>query len=233
MSDALQRVSVSHLDNFDFYMNPPSWAGEGKSIEDFIADIRGKSEPTEPMLTGRAVHSILEYRLTGNAITRDGHFIEESEEYPDIYTVDMQEGTWAISLREVNLVIPRGASERRANRELSELGVDLRGRADMVTQWRILDFKSGTNAPDSDKYVRSWQWRAYLWLFGLRLFTYKYIRLGKVRGEEHAYVATQVSTFDCWRYPRMEEDLLGKIREWRDFAAEHGIYRDWNWEAEE
>ena len=189
------RVSVTHIDQFKYYCN------SDKSLDAFLAELRGEVEPTPEMESGRAFHKMLEH-------VQSGQEIEQFE--ADGYTFEFKcDATLELPpIREL---------KGEATFDVDGEPVTLVGKVDAVDGLRVWDHKP-TSRFDVNRFDSSFQWRAYLWMFDCTRFTYNIF----VRSIKNGCVTIrEIHTLDFLRYPGMEQDMMAELREFVAFARMH------------
>jgi hypothetical protein len=193
---ALLRVSVSEIDSFRYFM-----ADEDGDLSSLLARLRREEPPTEAMQAGTALHAALE-------TCRDGSLDEViSDGFRFTFAFDEE------------LDLPQ-SREMKATREYGIDGhtVTLVGKVDAVLGRRIDDHKF-TSRYDAERFLGSYQWRAYLDLFDADQFRWNVFE-GRETGERH-YTITNLHKLTMHRYPDMEADLRRQLSAFVDFVSAH------------
>lgn len=190
------RVSATDIDAVRRYRND-----DEADFDDLIAQLRRQSEPTEAMLAGTALHKALETAEAGElrGVSVDG------------YIFDIEASA------EIDLPAVR---EMKGTREyvVSGVLVTLVGKVDAIHGKRVDDHKF-TSRYDAERYMDTYQWRIYLDIFGADEFRWNVFE-GREVAPQH-YVITNFHSLTMHRYPGMEADILGELREFVSFARKH------------
>lgn len=190
------RVSASDIDSFRYFM-----ADEDGDLSALLAQLRREEPPTEAMLAGTALHGALE-RCAGGDLTEI-----EADGFRFVFAFD----------GELDLAATR---EVKATREYDVAGhtVTLVGKVDAVHGRRIEDHKF-TSRYDPERFLNSYQWRAYLDLFDADLFRWNVFE-GRETGDRH-YTIGKFEKLSMWRYPGLADDVRQELARFVDFAAQH------------
>lgn len=191
------RVHVTDLDQLLWFRRI-----EDMTTEELISRLRRESPPNRAMAMGTAWHSILENPPSDEllAVERDGFtFLIECD---------------------ADIELPQ-VREIRAEKTYMVDGVlvTLTGGCDGITGNVVTDHKL-TARPDPEKYLDSYQWRAYLDIYGADVFEYiLYHALD--REKDGQVIIKDVMPFRFYRYPEMASDLISGIRDFVEFAKAH------------
>lgn len=192
----LLRVSATDIDAYRRYR-----ADEEMTLEEFLAEMRRKFEPTPAMVAGTALHKALEDSQPGDfpTLTADGH----------TFTFDT----------EADLDLP-DIRECKAERDydIAGLTVTLVGKVDAIRGKRIDDHKL-TSRFDAERFLSSYQWRLYLDIFDADEF-----RWNIFEGRElHPRVWTifAMHPLRTFRYPSLGADVLRELTAFVEFATSH------------
>jgi hypothetical protein len=200
------RVSVTDLDAFRYFRE-----NEHVELENFLAQMRRQSEPTEAMLAGTALHKALELAQTGefDALEADGYRFEIAADA-------------SISLPDIR--------EMKATKEyrIGDCIVTLVGKVDAALGPTIYDHKF-TSRYDPDRFLSGYQWRAYLDIFEANHFVWNIFEgrakssrdKGEVIEGVSEYVVTRFHVLGADRYPEMHRDLVNEIAAFVDMARVH------------
>lgn len=177
---------------------------EDMTVEDLISRLRREATPNRAMSIGTAWHSILEEPPEDElaAVKKDGF----------TFLVECDAEIQLPQIREI-----------RAEKTYAVDGIDvtLTGGCDGISGNVVTDHKM-TARPDPDKYLESYQWRAYLDIYDADVFEYILyhgIDLGEEKGNQ--IIIKDVSPFRFYRYPGMLDDLIVGIRDYLDFVRAH------------
>lgn len=175
-----------------------------RKIEDMtVGEMRGRLLRTEPanekMKMGTAWHSVLEDPPeTIDMIERDGI----------TFRVECAAEITIPQVREIRAV---------KTYRIDGAEVTLTGGCDGISGNKITDHKLTFN-PNPETYFESFQWRAYLDIFGADSFKYIIYSATEKKGE---IIIRDVSTLVMYRYPEMVNDLEEGIRDLLTFVKDH------------
>lgn len=199
------RLRVSDLDQWVRYVEPAMEQFE-ISTEEFLRMMRREEPPTDDMLAGSALHSLLEHAKEGDefdclvGVERDGFRFRFEGDF--------------------TLPLPIEREPEVMERVFETLSgpVLLRGRIDgREADETITDYKLSSSF-DAERYAGSLQWRAYLLMTGARRF--KYVVFQSKRTEHDVWVY-EMHQLVFWRYPEMEADVHRRVGELAEFVAAH------------
>ena len=175
-----------------------------RKLEEMTVDeMRGRLLRTEPanekMAMGTAWHSVLE---------------NPPEE---ICEIEMNGYKFRIDC-DAEICLPQ-IREVRANAayEIDGATVTLTGKVDGITGATITDHKL-TFRENLETYCDSYQWRAYLDIFGADRFDYIIYEAAEKNG---VIVVKNISVISMYRYPEMRQDLMEGVRDLLGFVKEH------------
>lgn len=174
---------ASKLDDFRDYLSGETFTGEEYTTEMFRARLLEREE-TAKMAAGTAVHKVLELASVGE--------LSEAEQDGWRITFDLDADLPLPPMREVPL------SRWHA-------GETLFGRVDSITATTVHDIKT-TAAIDAERYLESYQWRAYLWMSGRDTFVYDLFKT-KVNEDERTVTITEYAPLRVHRYDGMDGDV--------------------------
>lgn len=165
---------------------------EDMTTAELIQRLKHESPPNEKMLAGTAFHAILE--------NPPGDTLDEVEMNGIKFRFDCDATIHLPQVREI-----------RANKNYQVDGrtITLSGGTDGIDGNTVYDHKL-TFRPAPENYFDSFQWRAYLSIYGADKFVY-YLYHGKE--DDGVIRIVDVSELPMYRYPGMEEDLIGGIRD--------------------
>lgn len=193
------KVHVTDLDQLLWFRRI-----ESMTTDELVSRLRRESPPNRAMAMGTAWHNILENPPNDElvAVECDGfNFLIECD---------------------AEITLPQ-VREIRAEKTYSVDGVDvtLTGGCDGITGNVVTDHKM-TARPDPEKYFDSYQWRAYLDIYGADVFEYVlYHALDRGEDKGNQVIVRDVVPFRLYRYPEMHDDLMAGIREFVEFARVH------------
>lgn len=195
------RLRVSNLDAWCKFLEPeiPEWEVEQ---EDFIAQLRGETEPNDAMLAGTAFHALME---TANLGDEHGHAV--SQGFTFAFTEEIA----------IELPVTRESEISRIY-DTPSGPVLLTGHIDgQLADGTVIDYKL-TKTFDAERYADSMQWRAYLDIIGARRF--RYIAIENKLEDRHVIVRG-AHTLDFWAYPEMHADVQQRVAELAEFVVRH------------
>lgn len=191
---------ASRLDEFRAYQSGEMWNGDEYTPEEFV---RRMTEPEESdaMIAGTALHSVMERSAFGdlpNEIKQDGWII--------IFDIDAE------------IVLP-AMREVPVCRE--HKGIKLHGRVDAMGAHTVHDLKT-TQSIDADRYLDSYQWRAYLWMSGCSRFVYDIFRVSRDEKRREMVVKEYVP-ITLIAYPGLSRDVESLLVEFDAAVKALGI----------
>ena len=191
------RISVTDLDQLSYYR------GSEMGLSDLLARLRREDPPSPEMAAGTAFHHVLEHAQVGDALDEFEH-----------------DGVRFAFMCDEEITLPpvRELFGSKVYR-VDGFDVELRGKVDGLDGKMVWDHKL-TNRFDVDRYANAWQWRAYLSIFECDHFRYSLFIRGKARGDGPIPIK-EFHAVDFYRYPAMDSDLAGAIREFVNFARVH------------
>lgn len=191
------KVHVTDLDQLLWFRRI-----ESMTTEELVSRLRREAPPNRAMAMGTAWHAILENPPADELIT------VERGGFTFLIECDAE-----IALSQIR--------EIRAEKTYMVDGVPvtLTGGCDGITGNVVTDHKL-TARPDPEKYLDSYQWRAYLDIYGADVFEYiLYQALDQdAKGQ---VIIKDVLPFRFYRYPGMESDLMMGIHQFVEFARVH------------
>lgn len=191
------RVHVTDLDQLLWFRRI-----EDMTTEELISRLRRESPPNRAMAMGTAWHAILEQPPADELV------VVERDGFTFLIECDAE-----ITLPQIR--------EIRAEKTyvVDGVTVTLTGGCDGITGNVVTDHKL-TARPDPEKYLDSYQWRAYLDIYGADVF--EYILYQALDQEAKGQVIIKdVVPFRFYRYPEMVSDLISGIRDFVEFARAH------------
>lgn len=148
------RISVTTLDSYQYFLD--SQHGDNPmSEQELYEQLFGGFTPTFAMQAGTAWHEILEYWQDGNPL------INQSFTF-DLSTLNSDD----------TLVLGEPYEREQKHVWQGVAGVDLVGKIDVETAFALYDHKLTANF-DPERYLKSWQWRAYLTMRQKQKFVYQ------------------------------------------------------------
>lgn len=190
------RLSVTDLDQYLYWKS-----SEDMEFEELLKRLRGQSEPTDAMMAGRAFHKLFELAEYGQDLlspTVDG--------WQFVFAIDEQIALPAIrELKgETLFQTPSGP-------------VTLVGKVDAIHGITVHDYKL-TERFDAERYADSYQWRAYLCMFGASRFVYD-VFVG--RYDQQRVTVYDYQRFPITAYPTMRDDVQREVSALAEIVAKH------------
>ena len=178
---------------------------------DLLKDLRREFVPTPDILAGSAFHKTLEEFTTGRrtSVYRTDAMYSRGKEYAFVFNADVK--------------LARPISVETYFR--LDVGRHfLTGKVDAITPAGLVDYKTTAKPLRLEKYLDSWQWRVYLQAHPrVGRMRYDVFRLSPFSPEEWEdgrtvlpYSVTDHGRLDVWRYPGMEDDIVGAVERFVD-----------------
>jgi hypothetical protein len=190
------RLSVTDLDSYLYWKE-----SDDMELEELLKRLRGETEPTPAMLAGRAFHKMFELAEYGDELQSP---IVDNWQF--VFAIEGQIGLPAIrELKgEVVLATPSGP-------------VTLVGKVDSLDGMIVHDYKL-TERFEAERYTDSYQWRAYLEMFGATHFVYDVFQA--------RYDEQRVTIYDYHRLPLnayrgMRTDLERAVAGLAEIVSKH------------
>jgi hypothetical protein len=189
------RISVTDLDSYLYWKS-----SEDMEFESLLKRLRGEEPPTQPMMAGRAFHTVFENADVGDLdrVTQDGFEFVFALDH-DIALPPIRE-----LKGEVVLDTPSGP-------------VTLVGKVDSLDGITVHDYKL-TERFDAERYADSYQWRAYLSMFWAKRFVYDVFQ-GRYDGNRITVYAYERLSFSA--YPSMRRDVEMAVAGLAEIIAKH------------
>lgn len=213
------RLSVSDLESYRYWL-----AQEDSTLDDLLRRLRRQEPPHPRMEAGRAFAQLLEHAEEGEI---DGR------------TVDGWRFVFAID-EAFNLPTARELKAEDYIVETPHGPVTLVAQTDGLTGLVVRDQKL-TERPDPEKYIDSWQWRAYLTIFKAKKFIYDLFgarfapdmrELERMRAENDwpngftpCVTVTSYDQVPFYAYPGMEADVRRAVCDVAEVIARHSPER--------
>lgn len=221
----LLRVSTTMVESYRLLCTQP-WMGEA----DLTETVRGEFKGNERTRCGSAFHSILEspttYLVAGDSphFAADGRRPEDPAAEPFRFRIeDVMAGLEGI---------PAGGTfevkETRTVSHFSIVGpvqVQVVAKVDHVTGTHVREHKTKYTAFDIDRYFESYQWRAYLWVFGASRVEYAVHRFKGEPTTEKPMVLNGIETFRFYPYGGLDGDCRRWATEFVDWAIGRRLTR--------
>ena len=173
------------------------------TVEDLVRRLKHLEPSNEKMIIGTGWHKVLE--------NPDRDVIEEVTVDGYTYVVDF----------DAKFALPH-IKETKATKEyiVGDVLVTLVGKLDGITGNRIRDYKVTFKAPNPESYNESYQWRAYLDIFGCDALDY-YVFQASNRTGSKKVVLKNFQIITQYGYFGMKKELVGRIGELVDFIKTH------------
>lgn len=178
-----QIYRASRLDEFRHYLSGEHFDTSEYTAADFIRRMT-TFEESPAMAAGTAVHGVIENAGFGEVA--DG----PSKGWHVKFDLDA----------ELPMPVFREIAMQRTHK-----GITLFGRVDAMDANTIHDTKTTANV-DVDRYLDSYQWRAYLWMSGRRSFVYDILKV-KVEDDIKVVTVTEYLPLKVSAYPNMARDV--------------------------
>ena len=195
------RLSVTDLETFRYWRER-----EDSTLDELIAQLVGIAEPTPQMQASRAFHKVfetldIEAVAALEQVSRDGWtFVFELDgelAMPKIRELKA-EGIWHTPSGPVTLV----------------------GKVDGLAGLTVHDYKLSERF-EAERYLDSWQWRAYLSMFHATRFVYEVFECWYDRYEPGLVRIRALHPLAFDRYPLMERNLAEAVCELAEVVARH------------
>lgn len=199
------RLSVTMLDTYMAGVND-----DDMTAEELAQRLFGKFQSSLSMQAGTALHSALENASDADDLT---HYLAESRNGFAFVLPDDLEGLVELgNVREY----------KRVWRVLPN--VDLVGKIDAETQAFVIDHKLSGRF-DPDRYMDSWQWRAYLAMTGKQRFAYQVFEHGGIPDDADDLGNRLIKIKDYHRlelatYDGLMADVVWAVEALADFARQ-------------
>lgn len=190
------RISVTDLDSWRYYKQD-----EDMDVGQLLARLRKQELPSQAMLAGRALHSVLETAKEGEleVAEADGFKFRFRENFTvPLLTVRELKG-------EMVIATPSGP--------VTLVGV-IDGHNGAVWDWKL------TSRFDAERYADSYQWRSYLTMFNARKFVYGVFE-GKEGDEINEWIVWGYQEFPLYAYDGMRADVEREVAELAAFIVQH------------
>lgn len=189
------RLSVTDLDGYLYWRE-----SEDMELSELVARLSGRQEPTHETLAGRAFHKLFEHAKAGDIHvgTVDG--------FDFVFDVNQSIGLPEIRELKGECVFDTPSGP-----------VTLVGKVDALNGRIVHDYKL-TERFDAERYTDSYQWRAYLTMFGANTFVYDVF--------QGRYDDMRVTVYDYHRmqfhaYPGMRDDVKREVSALAEIVAKY------------
>lgn len=190
------RLSVTDLDKYRYWLD-----NDEVELEDFLRDLRGQREETTQMLAGKAFHQMLE-------------LADESE----IYAQEVNGYRFVFAIEDELALPPIRELKGEYLIQTASGPVTLVGKVDALRGVTVHDYKL-TERFDAERYVDSYQWRAYLLMFQARRFVYD-VFVGKYNDDNSVWIH-DYHRFPVEAYPNMEADVHRAVSGLAEIVVKH------------
>lgn len=190
------RISVTDLDGWRYYK-----ATEEMDVEGFLKRLRKEEPPTQNMLAGKALHKVLQHAGAGDLTTA------EADGFRFKFLVDCDIPLLPVRELKGEIVIQTAAGP------VTLVGI-IDGHDGSVYDHKL------TGRFDAERYADSYQWRAYLTMFGARRFVYQVFE-GKEGDDLTEWLVYGFHRFPLYAYEGMRGDVEREVGELASFIAEH------------
>lgn len=195
------RVSVTDIDQWRYWKD-----AEDMELSDLLARLRRQGEESEAMRAGIALHRALE--LAGPS---------ESD--------SLECGGYTFTFEcECALALP-AAREVKVSKSImvGDTEVTLIGKVDAWQGLTVYDHKT-TSQIDAERFMSSYQWRFYLWMFNARQFVWNIFQTAPDPKTPRAYRVREFQQLTQWAYPALADDCMRELSEFVEFARETDAY---------
>jgi hypothetical protein len=176
---------ASRLDEYLMYRSGENWQGEEYTTAEFIRNLTVRVE-TPKMAAGTAVHELVENAKFGAVPER------------------AELNGWRVHFKlDAEIRLPQ-------MREIRLWGhhkhITVVGRCDAIDGGTVHDIKTTSSTIDIERYLDSYQWRAYLWMSGRSRFVYDVLRVD-VDDAEKAVEVRDYMRIPVSAYPGLDRDV--------------------------
>lgn len=188
------RLSVTHLDTFRY------WRESEDDLSALVARLTGQEPPTPQMLASRAFHAWLEHAspCETHSATFDGYRFD--------FAIDAELALPPIRELKAEHVMQTAAGP-----------VTLVGKVDALDGLTERDYKLSERF-DAERYIDSYQWRAYLMMFGATRFVYDVF---VARYDEDRVYVYDYHQLVFHRYPEIEVDVQREVEALAEVVVRH------------
>jgi hypothetical protein len=196
------RVSASDVDTFRRFRDDDDFP-----VEALLRQLRRQEPATLRMDAGSALHKILEEAdiAAGVLILDKAETVYNGNRFRFRFDLDAE-----VALAPVR--------ELKRTRRMQVRGhnVTLVAKVDLLDGLKVKDHKYAKGF-DAENYVDSFQWRAYLDVFGADEFVYN-IFVGDLEAKTGVWVVDEFHAWSCFRYPGMEKDVFNQLDRFVEFC---------------
>lgn len=194
------RLSVTDLETFRHWKDR-----DDTTVEQLLAELRGQVEPSHQMQASRAFHQVLEHIKPGEELSQLRH--------PDgwIFDIDFDGELYIPPIREL-----------KAERiwQTPSGPVTLVGKVDNLSGLTVADYKLSERF-EAERYLDSYQWRAYLAMFSAQRFVYHVFQCAYGTQNPYHVEIYELHHLPFDRYPEMLLDLDEVIDELAAFVKDN------------
>lgn len=188
------RLSVTDVDGYLY------WRESDDGLDALLARLRKQEEPSQQMLAGRAFHKLFETAEPGDIVAR------EMDGFTFHFQIDSALALPVVRELKGEIVLQTHVG-----------AVTLVGKVDALDGTTINDYKL-TERFDAERYADSFQWRAYLLMFGASTFVYDVF--------QGRYDGARVTIYDYHRmqfhaYPGMRGHVQREVSALAEIIAKH------------
>lgn len=193
------RLSVTWLDQYAYFKQ-----SEDMTEQELAERLFGPYQPTPEMQAGTALHAILE-----NA--------SEHDDLSDLLSAG-RDGWRYILSESISGEVQLGLSREEKHVITIMPGVNLVGKIDAITATEVIDHKL-TGSFDPERYMESFQWKAYLTMLNRERFAYQVFERDKIEQDENGYVVRikDYHRLTMSRYPGIGNEVRDICRELAEF----------------
>lgn len=191
------RISTSSLDSFQYYLDG------NVELDKYINDLMFRLD-SRPMAVGRGFETLITSDVTAfevNNIIYDEALILKGKQIINNYPVRKYQ-----SKVTKDIILTTGIHT-------------LVGMADIICGDIVIDIKTTANFK-YDRYINSWQWKAYLYLFETDVFEYTVF---EIQDKNNLVSLVDCHIFQCYSYSEMQKDLINILESFTDFIEKNNL----------
>lgn len=193
------RISATTLEAYRRWLD-----NEDATIEDMVAYLDRKIEPTKAMMAGTAFHKLLETKQGNLTVeTVDGFTFDFSGIDSDVYIPKIKEFKFTVM------------------RRILDEDVTFVGVVDAMDSNTVFDHKLTSSIDIEKNYEPSMQWRAYLSWLNLDHFTYNLFRQYNPAATPDTFLIKEAVTVSFHRYEDMDLDVENMAKSLICFIKEY------------
>jgi hypothetical protein len=203
--------SASLLDEFIAFKKGEIYIPEEDGVCEYTLDmyinkLYGEKKQTDAMRIGSILHKMIE-EAGFSELPEDSTVNDDGVNDVTVF--------WYID-ETISLPEKREVSFKRSLDDMF-----LVGKVDAISATTVHDLKF-TSKVDIERYLNSYQWRAYLWITGLKRFVYNLFSIRIV--DAHHVVVNKYEKLELSWYNNLDNDVVSLLREYTDFIRK--IERD-------